>query len=148
MGDHRRVPARTDFTFWWPVTVRWGDMDALGHVNNTLYLQYVESARVGFLERVGWGVEAFAATRQGPAVVSQTFHYRRQVVYPATLEVGLRCGEIRHRSFDLECAIFRTGTDILVGNGNTVLAWTDLSAGRAVEIPAAVRSLLAAPGTA
>jgi acyl-CoA thioester hydrolase len=32
-------PVRSDFQFWWPVTVRWGDMDAMGHVNNVLYFQ-------------------------------------------------------------------------------------------------------------
>ncbi len=139
MIDHRRMPVRGEFTSWWPVTVRWGDMDALGHVNNTLYLQYVESARIGYFEGIGWSMERFAAEGRAPMIVSQTFHYRRQVTYPADLEVGVRCGEIRQRSFILEYGVFRRGTDELVGNGSTALAWTDMSAGRAVELPEELR---------
>src|SRR5512137_572515 len=111
MIDHRRVPSREEFTYWWPVAVRWGDMDALGHVNNTLYLQYVESARIGYFEGVGWPMERFAAEGRAPMIVSQTFHYRRQVSYPAELEVGLRCAKVGQRSLVLECGLFRRGTD-------------------------------------
>jgi acyl-CoA thioester hydrolase len=143
MTDHRHVPQRREFSFWWPVAVRWGDMDALGHVNNTLYLQYLESARIGFFEGIGWGMDRFAAEGHAPVVVSQTFHYRRQVTYPATLDVGLRCKEVRQRSLVLEFGVFRAGTDEVVGNGSTVLAWTDLAAGRAVALPADLRARLA-----
>ena len=41
MSEKNR-PVRANFHFWWPVTVRWGDMDAMGHVNNMVYFQYVE----------------------------------------------------------------------------------------------------------
>ncbi|MBI4537262.1 MAG: acyl-CoA thioesterase [candidate division NC10 bacterium] len=142
MTDHRRLPCRTEFTFWRPVGVRWGDMDALGHVNNTLYLQYLESARIGYFEAIGWGMDRFSAEGRGPVVASQTFHYRRQVAYPAALEVGVVCGEIRQRSFNLEYGVFHAGTEDLVGNGSTVIAWMDLAAGRAVELPEEIRRCL------
>lgn len=145
MIDRRRIPPRAAFEFWRSIAVRWGDMDALGHVNNALYLQYLESARVGFFELLGWGMEAFATLRQGPVVVSQIFHYRRQVVYPATLEVGVRCSGIRERSFDLEYAVFQAGSETLVGNGGTVMAWADLAAGRAMAVPDEMRRKLGAP---
>jgi acyl-CoA thioester hydrolase len=117
-------------------------MDALGHVNNTLYLQYIESARIGYFEGIGWSMERFAAEKQAPVIVSQTLHYRRQVTYPAELEVGLCCAKVGRRSLTLECALFRRGTDELVGNGSTVMAWTDLAAGRAVELPDEIRQRL------
>ncbi len=139
MIAHRRMPGRGEFACWWPVAVRWGDMDALGHVNNTLYLQYLESARIKYFEGVGWGMDRFAAEGRAPIVVSQTFQYRRLVTYPADLEVGVRCGEVRQRSFILEYGVFRLRTDELVGNGSTVMAWTDLAAGRAVELPEEIR---------
>ena len=87
MTEHGLLPTRVEFTFWWPVTVRWGDMDAMGHVNNMIYLQYLESARVGYFEAIGWGIRIVDGRKQGPVVASQTFNYRRQVVYPDELEV-------------------------------------------------------------
>jgi len=142
MGVRREPPPRSRFGFWWGVEVRWGDMDALGHVNNTLFLQYVESARVGYLERLGWGVGRFLPEGHGPLIVSQDFQYLRQVVYPARLEVGMRVGEIGRRSFRLEHGVFTAGSEESVGYGNCVMVWTDLAAGRSMELPAGVRELL------
>lgn len=143
MSDHRRLPGRTEFPFWWPVQVRWGDMDALGHVNNCIYLQYLESARVGFFEWLGFPLHGPRAAGRVPVVVSQTFHYRRQVVYPASLEVGVRCAELRTRSFVLEYALFQAEGGPLMGNGTTVLAWVEAAATQAVELPEALRERLA-----
>jgi len=118
-------------------------MDAMGHVNNIIYLQYLESARIGFFEtRAGWDGRTEGGGRQGPVLVSQAFNYRRQVHYSAELEVGVRCPEIRNRSFVLEYAIFRKGTDELVGDGNSVAVWLDYDANKAVEIPPSVRQVL------
>ena len=75
-------------------------------------------------------------------MVSQTFNYRRQLHYPAEVEVGLECIEIRRRSFVLSCAIFRKGSDELIGDGTCAVAWMDYAVGKAVEIPAAVRDRL------
>jgi len=133
------TPARADFRFWWSETVRWGDMDALGHVNNVVYLQYLESARIGFFEAKGRNSVDIGATGQGPVVVSQTFNYRRQLRYPAEVEVGVACNEVRRRSFVLSYGVFRKGTDELIGDGSTVLAWLDYVADKAVEVPSDVR---------
>jgi acyl-CoA thioester hydrolase len=126
------------------VSVRWGDMDAMGHVNNIIYFQYLESARVGYFEAiVDWNSRRGNGGRQGPVVVSQTFNYRRQVHYPAELEVGVGCREIRGRSFLLEYGVFRQGTDELVGDGSSVAVWLDYEANKAVEIPPFLRQALA-----
>jgi acyl-CoA thioester hydrolase len=137
-------PTRADFQFWWSETVRWGDMDAMNHVNNIVYLQYLESARVGYFETRGWNTRDIGPTGQGPVVVSQTFNYRRQLHYPSAVDIGVACPEIRNRSFVLTYAIFRKGTDELIGDGSSVLAWLDYGLGKAVEIPPAVREYLTA----
>jgi acyl-CoA thioester hydrolase len=121
-------------------------MDALGHVNNTVYLQYVESARIGLFEKLGWGVERFRSEGQGPLIVSQSFQYRRQVMYPARLEVGMRAGEIRRRSFVLDYGLFLAGSEVSVGHGSCVLVWTDLAVGRGVELPVRIREMLLREG--
>jgi len=144
MTDGKTRPVRSEFRYWWPITVRWKDMDAMGHVNNSTYFTYLESARIGFLTGLGCLGTLEGAARTGTVVVSQTFHYRRQVRYPDELEVGVRCGEIRTRSFVLEYAVFRRGTEELVGDGFTVLAWLDYAAGQAIEIPPDMRKALTA----
>ncbi len=143
MTQHQTHPARAEFRFWWPVTVRWGDMDAMGHVNNVIYFQYLESARIGYFQTLaGWTGRDEGGGRQGPVVVSQTFNYRLQVYYPAELEVGVRCREIRNRSFVLEYGIFRKGTDELIGDGSSVAVWLDYDANKAMDIPPDLRQAL------
>jgi len=118
-------------------------MDALRHVNNVAYLQYLESARIGFFEAKGWNSVDIGAAGQGPVVVSQSFNYRRQLHYPAEVEVGVACTEVRQRSFVLSYGVFRKGTDELIGDGSTVLVWLDYAANKAVEIPSNFRAFLA-----
>ncbi len=115
----------------------------MGHVNNIVYFQYLESARIGYFEMLmGWTGREEGAGRQGPVVVSQTFNYRRQVYYPAELEVGVRIREIRNRSFVLEYGIFCKGTDELVGDGTSVAVWFDYNANKAIPIPPILREAL------
>jgi len=144
MSESNQRPIRSEFSYWWPIIVRWKDMDAMGHVNNSTYFTYLESARIGFLTALGWISRMEGTARQGPVVVSQTFNYRRQVHYPDELEVGVGCGEIRTRSFVIEYGVFRKGTDELVGDGSTVLVWLDYPANKAVEIPPDMRKALTA----
>ena len=65
--------------------------------------------------------------------------YRRQLYYPAELDVGVGCQEIRNRSFVLTYGIFRKGTDELIGDGTSVAVWLDYRANRAVAIPPILR---------
>lgn len=117
-------------------------MDAMGHVNNVIYFQYLESARIGFVEAIGWGMSTGSGPRLGPAVISQTYNYRRQVFYPDELEVGVRCKEVRGKSFVLEYGVFRKGTEELVGDGTSVMVWLDYDGGKALPIPPDLRHAL------
>ena len=117
-------------------------MDAMGHVNNIVYFQYLESARVGYFEGAGWDSRDTSPTRRGPVLVTQTFNYRRQLRYAADVEVGVACTEVRGRSFVLSYGVFRKGSDELIGDGSSVLVWLDYATNRAIEIPPEVRNLL------
>jgi acyl-CoA thioester hydrolase len=140
---------REHFKHWHAVTVRWGDMDAMGHVNNATYFTYCESARISYFDAVRmW--EHRAHDREGPALVSATLNFRQQVHYPAELEVGLRARELGNRSFTLAYEIYRRGTDELVAEGGSVVAWVDYEAGKSIPLPdglrAAIRQLEAMAG--
>jgi len=122
------------------IPVRWGDMDAVGHVNNAAYFTYCESARIAYFDRLGVG--AFATAPSGPALVHAALDFRRQVRYPAVLDIGARVVEVRTRSFRMDYAIFYEATDSVVADGTSVVVWTDYAAGRAIGIPDAVRAAI------
>jgi acyl-CoA thioester hydrolase len=116
-------------------------MDAIGHVNNAAYFTYCESARIEYFEQIGLG--RFMEASAGPALASAALNFRRQVRYPATIEVGVRVPEVRNRSFRMDYALFQEATDTLAADGTSVIVWVDYRAERASEVPAHVRTAIA-----
>src|SRR3990172_11935298 len=66
--------------------IRWGDMDALGHVNNIVYFQYCESARIAYFDAIG--VDRYKERPEyGPGIVTASLNFRRQLRYPGKVRV-------------------------------------------------------------
>jgi len=74
------------------IPIRWGDMDAMGHVNNTVYFRYMEQARISWFEALVPERDAWKST--GIVIVNASCHYRRPLTYPGTVEVRLLVGRI------------------------------------------------------
>lgn len=117
-------------------------MDAIGHVNHAAYFTYCESARLEYLNQMGFGRRFWEAT-EGPALAHAALNFRRQVRHPAMLEVGVRVPEVRNRSFRMDYGVFLEATDTLVADGASVIVWADYRAERAIELPARVREAIA-----
>ena len=117
-------------------------MDAVGHVNNAVYFTYCETGRIAYFDQIGIG--DFAEAVEGPALVHASLDYRRQVRYPAVLDVAVRATEVSARSFRMAYAIFFEATDTLVADGEAVVAWVAYAAGRATDLPDAVRAAISA----
>jgi acyl-CoA thioester hydrolase len=132
---------RGDFRSWVKIPVRWGDMDAIGHVNNAAYFTYCESARIEYFEQIGLG--RFTEATEGPALAHAALNFRRQVRHPAVIDVGIRVPEVRNRSFRMDYGIFLDATDTLVADGTSVIVWADYGAERATEVPMHVRNAIA-----
>ena len=93
---------RSEFRHWLEVPIRWGDMDALGHVNNVQYFRYFESGRIAYLNQV------LAATRASRQVVLADIQctFLHQLHYPGTVEVGTRSVRLGTSSLHLNCGLF------------------------------------------
>lgn len=130
------------------VQVRWGDMDALGHVNNVVYLRYLQEARVAMLfvhaESQGAGDLA-----EGVVVARHEITYRAPLVYrpaPVTVETWVR--EVRPSSFTLGYEVLDvdpdTGERIVYATATSTLVPFDLGAGRPRRVRDEERAFLAA----
>ncbi|MEM8995672.1 MAG: thioesterase family protein [Acidobacteriota bacterium] len=126
------------FHLWLPMDVRWADMDSFGHVNNAVYFTYCESARMAYFAAVDMD-RAKAEESHGPALAQASCNFRRQVHHPAELEVGARVTRIGGKSFNLDYAIVRRGTEEVVCDGTSVVVWVDYAAGRAIPLPDTLR---------
>src|ERR1700716_1852779 len=81
--------------------VQWGDQDAFGHVNNTVYFRWFESARIAYLDRIGLS-EMMTAAKVGPILASISCDYRRQITYPESVIVGAKVTRIGRTSITIE----------------------------------------------
>src|SRR3990172_131891 len=86
------------------VVVVWGSMDALGHVNNIVFLQYFETARIAYLERVGIGFADLGSSEHGVIVAANSCRYRVPVTFPDTLSVGVRVSALGNDRMIMEHA--------------------------------------------
>lgn len=132
---------RKDFAHWISVPTRWRDMDAMRHVNSAVYFTYLEAARMEYFR--GAGLHTFKIDhKEGPAVISQTCNYRRQVFHPAVLEIGTRLVELKEKTFTVEYEVYFEGTDTLVCDGSTTMAWVDYERARGIPLPDALRKAI------
>lgn len=124
------------------IPVRWGDMDSYGHVNNTLYIQYLEEARVAWFENLGI---AMNNVPQGP-VVLQTLHtYLKPVVHPATVVIELYAGAVGNSSLVVEHRLSTLEDPTTIyGEGHCKLVWIDHATDRSVPVPNELRLVMEA----
>lgn len=132
MSEEHKVLARI------PISVRWRDMDSMGHVNNAKYISYLEEARVRWM----LGVDGVSMTdRIAPVVAATNVNYKRPLVWPNDILVELfveRLGSssitIGHRILD------QKDQSVLYSDGNVVVVWIDTQTGKSASLPDAVRA--------
>jgi acyl-CoA thioester hydrolase len=126
--------------------IRWGDMDAMGHVNNTVYFRYIEQARIDWFERAACPP---AADGQGPVVVNAHCSFLKQLTYPGEIEVSTRVGTVGRSSFEMTHEIRLIGADgepgALHAEGGAKVVWVDFKAEKSVPLPDLIRALLPPP---
>ncbi len=103
------------------IVVRWGDMDSLGHVNNHIYLQYFETARITYHEAIGIAAPTPFTDADGVILAANSCRYRVPVTYPDTLSVGSRISAIGSDSFLMEYAAVSQKLDKLVTEGDALV---------------------------
>ena len=124
-----------------PIVIQWGDQDAMGHVNNTVYFRWFETARIDFLDRLQSEVK-MDRTAVGPILASIQCDYRRQLHYPDVLYVGSRITRIGGSSIGVSHAIYSGTQSAIAAEGSSVLVVFDYAANRSVRIPADLRQVL------
>ncbi len=128
----------SDYRHFHRISVQWGDQDAFGHVNNAVYFTFFESARVSYLEEIGFWSNP-GRPPEGPVLARISCSFRHQLQFPATIRVGTRVVQMRNRSFSLEQAIFLEDSETLVADGDSVVVWFDYVKGQSIELPQALR---------
>ena len=122
------------------IPIRWGDMDAMGHVNNTLYFRYLEVARIDWFERIGCRVNPQG---EGPLIVNAFCNFHRQLEYPGTTVVNMYVSDPGRSSFESWATITRTDdVHTVYASGGATTVWVDFPRQKSVPLPDWFRALL------
>jgi len=121
------------------IPIRWGDMDAYGHVNNTVYFRYTEQCRVEYLERAGYRV---APQGSAPVIINAACTFLIPLNYPGVVEVKMFCGQPGRSSVQTHYEMRRQGEDTLYATGDSKIVWMDVESGKSVPIPDQLRAEL------
>lgn len=123
----------------WPV--QWGDQDAFGHVNNTVYFRWMESGRIAYMDLLGLD-DLYQTQRVGPILASIKCDYRRQLHYPDTVEIGTKVTRLGRTSLSVVHAIYSQRQQAIVAEGDSTLVVFDYKTQQSTPIPAELRAAI------
>lgn len=122
--------------------VRWGDMDAFGHVSNVVYLRYIEDCRARWMESVP---SHWQDGETGPVVANININFRRPLYWPKEIEVTLNPLSPGRSSIKLAHEIRSVPKDgdqpVTYADASCTLVWIDKKKGEPVPLPGCVRDL-------
>jgi len=127
----RRLLARV------PISVRWRDLDAFNHVNNSTFLTYLEEARLSWLSQIRgpWFAETYT-----PLLANTDVNYRLPINWPGQIVVELYCERLGNSSLTLAHRIVDAKLrDVLYSDGKSVMVWVEPVSGKSIPLPAAIR---------
>ena len=113
-----------DYTIVEEIPVRWGDMDARGHVNNTIYYRYFESTRIALFQKLDIYEEP-TEVRVGPILSFQSCYYKAPLVYPDILFVGAKITGIEGSKIIIKHLLYSKKLDRIAAEGEAHIIWYD-----------------------
>ena len=124
------------------IPIRWGDMDAMGHVNNTVYFRFMEQTRISWIDTLLPRTGGKRAT--GIVIASTSCNFRRAMTYPGTVEIRLLVGPLGGSSVPTHYEMRVDADPIPFADGTAVVVFVDAQKQTPVRIPEAVRTSLEA----
>jgi len=120
------------------IPIRWGDMDAMGHVNNTVYFRYMEQARISWFDALMPAAEAWKDT--GIVIANASCNFKRALNYPGIVEVRVTIDPPGGSSVPTFYELMMDND--LYADGAAVVVFIDMKSQKPVRIPEGIRSLL------
>ncbi len=118
------------------IPVTWGEMDALGHVNNIIYFRYFETARMRYLEQAGL-IDIMKEIGIGPILAKTSCTFKIPIRYPDTLAVGTRVSTIGNTHFTMDYVVMSRSLG-RAAYGDSIVVTFDYRANGKAPVPDAV----------
>ncbi len=135
------IPEKKKLVFETTFPVRWGDMDAMGHVNNTVYFRYLEIARVDWMQSFGG---APTPKGEGPVIVNAFCNFYKQLEYPDQVVLRMYASDPGRTSFETWATMARASEpDVICAAGGATTVWVDFPKQKSAPLPQWLRDMIA-----
>ena len=119
------IPERKKLVYECTIPIRWGDMDAMGHLNNTSYFRYMETCRI--------------------VIVNAFCNFRRQLAYPGTVLTRMYVSDPARATFETWVTMARTDDpQAICAAGGATTIWVDFPSQKSRNLPDWLRAIVSA----
>ena len=134
------IPDQKKLVFETHIAVRWGDMDAMGHVNNATYFRYMETARIDRFRSIGCVPDAQG---EGPVIVNAFCNFYRQFEYPDEVLLKMYVSDPGRTTFESWATMEKVAEPgVVCAAGGATTIWVNFPQQKAVGLPAWIRAIV------
>jgi len=127
------IPQRKRLVYEMTMPIRWGDMDAMGHVNNASYFRYLETIRIDWMSSIGGPPDPDS---EGPVIVNAFCNFYKQLEYPGDILLKMYTSDPGGTSFESWCTMERPDNpDTIYAAGGATTVWVDFRAQKSRPLP-------------
>ncbi|MCB4364714.1 acyl-CoA thioesterase [Hydrogenophaga taeniospiralis] len=134
------LPAQKKRVFSMTLPIRWGDMDAMGHVNNTVYFRYLEIVRIEWMRFIGCEPDPKG---EGPVIVNAFCNFYKQLEFPGEVIATLYVSDAGRSSFESWCTLSRADDpETVYAAGGATTVWVNFPQQKSTPMPEHMRAHL------
>ena len=134
------IPEKKKLVFELTVPIRWGDMDAMGHVNNTAYFLYLETIRIEWMRSIGCQPDPKG---EGPVIVNAFCNFYQQFEYPGDVLMKMYASDPGRSTFETWGTMERTDNPgVFYAAGGATTVWVDFPAQKSKPLPDWLRKIV------
>ena len=124
------------------IPIRWGDMDAMGHLNNGSYFRYMETARIDWMRSIGFEPHP---SGEGMVIVNAFCNFYRQLEYPGDVLLKMYASDPARTTFETWATMARADApEVICPAGGATTIWVDFPKQKAMALPEWLRTLVSA----
>jgi acyl-CoA thioester hydrolase len=135
------IPEQKKLVYEMTIPIRWGDMDAMGHLNNGTYFRYLETIRIDWMHHIGCVPDPQG---EGPVIVNAFCNFYQQLVYPGNVLMKMYTSDPARTTFETWGTMERADAPgVICAAGGATTIWVNFPKQKAVELPQWMRELVA-----
>jgi acyl-CoA thioester hydrolase len=134
------IPENKKLVYEMSIPIRWGDMDAMNHLNNTTYFRYMETVRIDWIRASGATMDPQG---EGIVIINAFCNFYRQLEYPGNVLAKMYASDPGSSSFETWVTMEREGSPgLLHAAGGATTVWVDFKAQKSRPLPDWLRALV------